>query len=189
MGRDTSVTGTYDGTNLNTSSTGTNFNMTLQSSVLFYGKPWTAHDIRVFGPGTYTINTDCTVAEIRANGGASCASNGLPLSFKVNAGQLGAHILFDWNNNNNIDVALVWNTDYSASAVPASAGVVYRYASQDGNGDGIAGFPMVAGPFTALMPTSILNFPTIRNQRRPKRGTDQRLERDGDRDGDARHAA
>ncbi len=150
VGRDTAVTGTYDDTNINTTSTGTKFNMTLQSSVPFFGYPWTAHDIRVFGPGTYTINTDCTAAEIRANGGAVCASTGPALTFTVNAGQLGAHILFDWNGNNDIDVALVWNTDYSASAVPASAGIVYKFASQDGNGDGIAGYPMVAGPFTGF---------------------------------------
>lgn len=146
VGRDTAVTGTYDYTT-NTSSTGTNFNMTLQSVVPFFGNQWTAHDIRVFGPGTYTVNSACTAAEIRANGGASCAASGPALTFTVNAGQLGAHILFDWNNNNDIDVAQVWNTDYSASAVPASAGIVYKYSTQDGNGDGIAGFPMVAGPF------------------------------------------
>lgn len=150
VGRDTAVTGTYDDTNINTSSTDTKFNMTLQSAVPFFGSPWVAHDIRVFGPGTYSVNTACTAAEIRANGGAACAASGTALTFTVNSGQLGAHILFDWNGNNDIDVAQVWNTDYSASAVPASAGIVYKFATQDGNGDGIAGFPMVAGPFVGF---------------------------------------
>lgn len=151
VGRDTLVTGTYDATVLNTTSTGTVINMMkLQSPAPFYGKPWTAHDVRVFGPGTYHFNSGCTAAEIRLNGGASCAISGPVLNITVGTGQLGAHILFDWSGSVDIDVAQVWNTDGTPSAVKQSQSSVYALASSDGDGDHIAGFPMVDGPFTGF---------------------------------------
>jgi hypothetical protein len=163
VGRDTAVTGTWDGTT-NTASNGTTFNMTLQSPNPFYGVTWIAHDIRVFGPGSYTINTGCTVAELRAGtAAASCAVAGQNMSFTVAAGQLAAHILFDWNGNNNISVVNLWSREpvgaCLGSEVPrlSADGTVIGYglASLDVNGDGFAGLPMTA---TSPFPRFNANF-------------------------------
>ena len=156
VGRDVGVTGTWDGT-VNTASNGTNFNMTLVSPNPFFGAVWTTHDIRVFGPGTYTINTGCSVAELRAGTPpASCAVQGEPMTFTVGPGQLGAHMLFDWSGNNNISVVNVWNRNTRSSCIPsavplrASDGtpIGYGLAVTEVNGDGIAGLPMAtSSPF------------------------------------------
>ena len=156
VGRDVGVTGTWDGT-VNTASNGTNFNMTLVSPNPFFGAVWTTHDIRVFGPGTYTINTGCTVAELRAGTPpASCAVQGEPMTFTVGPGQLGAHMLFDWSGNNNISVVNVWNRNTRSSCIPsavplrASDGtpIGYGLAVTEVNGDGVAGLPMAtSSPF------------------------------------------
>ncbi len=121
--------------NQNTSVSDTKFNMTM-ATVLpqpFFGFTWIAHTIRVFaGPAAgqppieYVFDTTCTVAQIQA--GISACNNGLDLNngqtqrfmtMKVGAGQLGAHILFDWGKadpttacgkaNCNIDVVNVWS--------------------------------------------------------------------------------
>lgn len=163
VGRDTAVTGTWSGTT-NTSSNGINFNMTLQSPTPFYGNTWVAHDIRVFAPGSYTINTSCTVAELRAGvAPTSCAIQGQYMNFTVGAGKLGAHILFDWNNNNNISVINVWNQNpqgvCTGSAVPLKSIdgpiVGYGLATTDVDGDGIAGLPMAT---TSPFPRFNANF-------------------------------
>jgi hypothetical protein len=146
------VVATWDET-LNTSSTGTNFNMTLSSATPFFGSLWTAHDIRVFGPGTYTFNTGCTVAELQTTGGATCAINGTPLTMTVGPGQIGAHMLFDWSVNTNIDVVIVWNTisTFGPSSMFTPGGgnpaTLWSLSSSDANGDGKSGIPMVDGPF------------------------------------------
>lgn len=158
IGRDTDVTGTWDGT-FNTLSNGTNFNMTLASPNTFYGYLWKAHDIRVFGPGSYVINTRCTKEEIQS--GTTCASSGTPLNFTVGAGQIGAHILFDWSDNKDIDVVVVWNTDGTQSLVKTSAAdgtANFTHAMTDINNDGIAGLPMVDGAFVGFNANFDLNF-------------------------------
>lgn len=40
--------------------------MTLSSPYAFFGYTWSAHHIRVFGAGTYTINTVCTTTQLNA---------------------------------------------------------------------------------------------------------------------------
>ena len=88
----------WDGT-LNTSVDSTNFNMTMGSASAFpfFGFPWFAHNIRVFGPGSYGFDTTCTVAELEA-GVANCGGTADQiLTLTVPAGQIGAHVLFDWN--------------------------------------------------------------------------------------------
>ncbi|MGA9031404.1 MAG: hypothetical protein WB402_02640, partial [Sulfuricaulis sp.] len=83
--------------------------MQLSSTNAFFQNLWTAHHIRVFGPGTYIINVDCTVAQLE-NG--TCTPNALAsknYTFTVGADQVGAHMLFDWNGTYNIDVIEVWN--------------------------------------------------------------------------------
>jgi hypothetical protein len=149
------VVANWDGS-INTTSTGTNFNMTLTSATPFFGVPWTAHDIRVFGPGSYTFNSGCTVAELQANGGATCAITGAPLTMTVGAGQYGAHMLFNWGASTNIDVAVVWdqNTVFGPSTMYTAGGgnpaTVWSLSSMDANGDGFSGIPMVDGPFVGF---------------------------------------
>jgi hypothetical protein len=81
------------------------------------------------------------------------------LNLVVGAGQLGAHMLFDWNVNQNIDVALLWDLNgvfdstsahslYQGPAGSAPAtDTVYDLVSIDGDGDGIPGIRMIDGPF------------------------------------------
>ena len=168
------VTYTIDTSNLNTSVSGTNFNMTLASAAPwpFFGYTWTAHDIRVFGPGDYTFDTTCTVAQIQS--GVSNCNNPLGpgqtqryLTMHVGAGQLGAHMLFDWNVTQNIDVANVWNQNSTwnsdplgskndlwtgdlwggPSGVTLNPNTTWQYVSTDNDGNGVNGIAMVDGPF------------------------------------------
>ena len=93
----------------------TNFsNMTIASTTPFFGSLWTAHNIRVFGPGTYSFDTTCTVAQLEA--GTTVCNNALDpgqteqfLTMTVGPDQIGVHILFDWSVNKNIDVVNVYD--------------------------------------------------------------------------------
>ena len=152
---------TWDG-ETNDSETSTNFNMTIasDSNYPFFGFPWFAHDIRVFGPGSYAFDTTCSVAQIQS-GVADCG--GAPdqfLHLDVPAGEIGAHVLFDWNINKNIDVALLWESN-GVFINPNPAGALYQgpegptpdteclyqYVSRDVDGDTIPGAKMIDGPF------------------------------------------
>ena len=72
-------------------------NVTASSTSTFFGYTWAAHDIQVFVPGSYSFDT--TV-------GGGNAESGM-LNVTVPTGQLGMHMLFDWNGNLNIDVFVV----------------------------------------------------------------------------------
>lgn len=148
----------WDGTvyNANSDYTGPGgaSNATLASDQPFFGNKWTAHTVQIFAPGSYTFNT----------------VEGAPLNMTVGAGQLGAHMLFNWGITTNIDVAIVWNTNTTFSGPmhtgadngvtcnpigctpngsPNNSLTTFMVASVDGNGDGINGIPMVDGPFPA----------------------------------------
>ena len=88
----------------------------------FFGFVWTAHDGVTFGPGTYTIDT---------------IEGGVYTGIVVGAGQVGGHILFDWNTATNIDVVNVWDV----------CTVCGSYTSTDVNGNGVPGLPMIDGAF------------------------------------------
>ncbi len=92
----------------------------------FFNFFWKASHILVFGPGTYTFDTTCTITQIET--GADCSSNPLPpnqsernLTMTVKPGQVGAHIIFDWGKpdpskhcgvaNCDIDVLNVWDVN------------------------------------------------------------------------------
>ena len=162
----------------NTTVNGTNFGPNSISSVTpFYGFDWSAHDIRIFGPGTYKFNTGCTVTELHAGdfpyssqGSPSCAdTGGTPLSMTVGSGQLGALILFDWHGNDNIYVAEVWNQYAKWQSGPGEVNGMWTgptwggpvgyqvnpntswaLASTSGTTSGINGLPMVNGPFVGF---------------------------------------
>jgi hypothetical protein len=72
-------------------------NITASTTTLFFGYAWTAHDIQVFLPGTYSFDTAL---------GGGAAEIGM-LSATVPLGSFGVHMLFDWNGNLNIDVFVV----------------------------------------------------------------------------------
>jgi len=166
------VAATWDGT-FNTAVTDTNFNMTMKSDsdFPFFGFQWFAHDIRVFGPGTYTFDTSCSVAQLQS-GVADCG--GTPnelLTLTVDANQLGAHMLFDWNITSNIDVALQWDQDgvytstnplgalYVGPAGPTpDTDCVYQLVSRDGDGDDVPGYAMIDGPFIGFRANFNINL-------------------------------
>ena|SRR3989344_2101034 len=162
VGGTNDVAATWDGT-FNTSASSTNFNMTLSSTYPFFGYVWTAHHIRVFEPGTYTINTECTTgssspADLDAG---TCTPNADPAknyTLTVGAGQIGAHMLFDWNVSSNIDVLQVWDVAavfgpspmYTGAAGGNAAGTRWGLMSRDIDGDGYNGQVMIDGPFAGF---------------------------------------
>ncbi len=151
-----------------------NFNMKIasQKPQQFFSFTWVAHDIRVFGPGTYSFDTGCTVAEIRATGcpAGSAANSGPAITMTVKPGQVGAHILFDWNTSKNIDVVNVWDKNGVWNMHGSTNNVNKLWAGQAGEnpdptttwklvsastghsikGTLINGTPMVDGPFQAF---------------------------------------
>lgn len=154
------------GTGFNTDESDTNFGkLTIESSTPqpFNGFLWTAHSIRIFGPGTYEFDVDCNKTQI-ANTGCPAGTVGPnSITLEVGADQIGAHILFDWSTTEDIDVINVWERNGvwdragatgnenklflgPAGATPAED-AVWELVSVDANGDGINGAPMVDGPF------------------------------------------
>jgi len=153
-------------------------NVTANSTHAFFGHSWTAHDIQVFAPGSYSF--DVTL------GGGNPETG--TLNATVNAGQMGMHMLFDWNGNKNIDVFVVANQGaifgggllYSTQTNTAgkfkcdsgftgtivknclydganlggpapTKNQVWMLASTDGNADGVMGIPMAPnGPFAGF---------------------------------------
>ena len=150
-------------------------NVTASSDQLFQSHLWTAHDIQVFVPGSYTFDTSL---------GGGNGESGI-LTLNVGLTQLGMHMLFDWNGNNNIDVVVVtaqlqafgsgtgtfgnatlcsapgsnclWNSGPASSfagnttANRPAGNHVWMLTSVDGNGDGIPGIGMAAGgPFAGF---------------------------------------
>jgi hypothetical protein len=142
--------------------------MTLSSATPFYSYLWTAHDIQVFAPGSYSFDTTL---------GGGNPEIGI-LNMTVPTGQLGIHLLFDWNGNLNVDIAMVmqrnavfgsgkgfdadpvdcgtilnpapssnclWDgATYGPAGVPAG-NTTWLLASVDGDGDDIMGIPMAPG--------------------------------------------
>ena len=158
---------TWDGTVFTASSDytgpGSVSNMTLSSVTPFSGYNWVAHDIQVFAPGSYSFNPML--------GGGAVESGTQVLT--VGAGQLGAHMLFDWNANNNIDVSIVWNANgvfgNDAAQQTLTGTKMWNAVSVDGDGNNIPGIKMQpGGPFAnfnanfnlnGITPTSAVPVP------------------------------
>lgn len=160
---------------------GSTSNMTLSSDEPIFSQNWTAHDVQVFGPGTY-------VFDVTLGGGVPETGT---ITLTVAENQLGAHILIDFAGNNNIDVALLWDKDNTFSTqdqdssfppcpkclwsgadngivnrggildgTQNTAVTVFNLVSVDGNGDGIPGIPMAPnGPFSGLYPNFSFHTP------------------------------
>jgi len=148
------------------------------STTGFFGHTWTAHDIQVFTPGTYSFDT--AIGGGNPEAGITTAT--------VGAGQLGMHMLFDWNGNLNIDVFVVASPSSMFGAglllstvkntkgelkcsssftgtitknclydganygsTPPTKSQVWMMASTDPDGDGVNGVPMATGgPFAGF---------------------------------------
>ena len=121
-------------------------NVTASSTTVFFNALWTAHDIQVFEPGTYNFDTTL-------GGGAKETGT---LTMTVGTGQLGMHMLFDWNGNLNIDVVVVANPNtvfgsgIGSSANPGcNTGTAASITNclYDGGGFGSAGAPIASNPW------------------------------------------
>ena len=132
-----------------------------ESDFPFFGFPWSAHHIRVFGPGDYSFDTTCSISEIESGTAVCGGGAGEYLDLSVGIDQIGAHILWDWNapNEENIDIAVLWDINgifdstaphniYQglAGAAP-TLDTVFDLVSVDGDGDGIPGLLMIDGAF------------------------------------------
>jgi len=178
VGGTNDVTMSWDGNGYSSSSDytgpGSSANVTASSPTTFFGHNWTAHDIQVFVPGSYTFDTTL---------GAGNPESGI-MSMTIGASQLGMHMLFDWNGNNNIDVVVVANPSSifgpgigrssniaGCDQTPSTPAVknclwdgaklgpdgkpagskVWMLSSADPDGDGIMGTPMATGgPFAGF---------------------------------------
>ncbi len=106
------VVAKWDGT-FNTSVATAVTNMTLSSLTPFFSRLWNAHNVEVFKPGTYTFEA-CPgpiVGKIAADGSRCNSGVSTPQTMAVGKGQVGVHMLFDWNGTKNIDVINVWNVN------------------------------------------------------------------------------
>lgn len=158
---------TWDG-QCDSSASSTNFSrMTLGSFTPFNGYQWTAHHIRVFCPGgPYTINVDCTTAQLEAG---TCAPNTDPAKnyvFTVGQNQVGAHMLFNWNITTDIDVINIWTRSAAFSPSPMhTAGqgfnadtTVWDLMSMDWDNDSKNGSEMIDGAFPRFSANFNLKF-------------------------------
>jgi len=162
----------WDGT-LNTSVAGAVANATISSDEPFFGTPWVAHDVTIYGPGTYTIYTDCVAGDAGCGVGAS-------YTVTVVAGQTMAHILIDWSGNLDIDVINVHqsgvfgpspfytgpddgitNTGGVLDGAPNTGTEVWDFMSTDVDGDGVNGIGMIDGPFVGFNANFNLNFGSV----------------------------
>ncbi len=145
---------TWNGT-LNTDVATAVENATLSSVTPFFGLNWTAHDVMVYAPGTYTIFTNCPA------GNPGCGA-GTPYNVTVADGQVMVHMLFDWGGTTNIDVIDVWDVGtFGPSSMEVGGGTttdpwsadpttVWTLMSTDWDGDGLNGAGMIDGPFVGF---------------------------------------
>ena len=126
-------------------------NASISSNCTFSTKNWYAHDVAVYGPGTYTVYSGC------AAGSPGCGT-GTPMTFTVGAGEIGIHMLVKWGAlvaNSNIDVVNVLRPSAVFGPSPMQTGgscgsnsgsTVWDWTSRD-DGTGKSGYPMVDGAF------------------------------------------
>ena len=139
VGGTNTVVAMWDGT-FNTSVDTALTNMTLTSESPFYGVKWYAHDVQVYAPGSYTFEA-CPgpidpVTGKAADGSYGCGAGSAPQTMVVEDGQVGVHMLFDWNGTVNIDVVNVWNVDAIWAFGPNNGFGSNRLQSADTDCDG-----------------------------------------------------
>jgi hypothetical protein len=124
-------------------------NATISSDCPFFGNTWTAHDVAVYAPGTYTVYADCPA-------GSPGCGQGTPITFTIQEGELGGHMLFNWSSNKDIDVVDIWTPQakfgptqhiYTGVCGVGNPDQVWDLMSKDVDGNGVNGLGMVDGPF------------------------------------------
>lgn len=126
----------WDGT-LNTDVDTAVTNMEIHSHVPFFTKLWLAHDVKVFGPGTYTFETcPAPIVNDIAADGSNCSKSpnkggSNPITFTVGPDQVGVHMLFDWSADVNIDVVNVWNVNAAWAFGPNDGKTVNLLEGED----------------------------------------------------------
>jgi len=140
-----------------------NMTITSASAWPFFGFPLQIHDVHLFAPGTYSIETCLD------DGSSSCTAP-QPLQFTVGPDQLGGHMLLDWTVNTNMDLVVVWEINGSfpnellylgpAGSIPDPTSV-WNLVSVDADGDGIPGIAMVDGPFIGMSWNLNLNISSM----------------------------
>jgi hypothetical protein len=115
---------------------------------------------------------DCTTGSTSATDidDGTCAPNAVPAknyNFTVDAGQIGAHMLFDWNQATNIDVVIVWDEDqtfapsemFTGAAACNDPDTVWDLMSTDWDNDGINGSKMIDGAFPGFSANFNIRLP------------------------------
>ncbi|BAV33870.1 hypothetical protein SCL_1565 [Sulfuricaulis limicola] len=157
VGGTNDVVFTWDGS-FNTDPNTAVSNASISSTTPFFGINWTAYNVKIYGPGTYTISTADTAGGtgcptvLQAN----CASGG-NYNVTADASQVMVHMKFAWGSTEGIDVVNVWQSGSWTSLNPGNPifkgangtyiGPIYNLVSTDWDGDGIAGGGMIDGPF------------------------------------------
>lgn len=157
VGGTNDVVFSWDGS-LNTNPATAVSNATLSSATPFFGLNWTAHNVKIYGPGTYTLSTVDTLGSADCPGAQTCVSAG-DYNVTVAPGQIMAHMKFAWGATQGIDVVDVWETGNWTILNPSDSiftgpggtysGPSYSRTSIDWNADGNAGAGMIDGPFSA----------------------------------------
>lgn len=94
-------------------------NAAVSSPTAFSTYTWVAHHMTVYAPGTYTIYTGCpSTSSADATYNPGCGT-GTPFTLTVPAGYVGAHMLFNWNVDTNIDVVNLWRMNASWASTGA----------------------------------------------------------------------
>ena len=158
VGGTNSVVFTWDGT-LNTDPNTAVSNASLVSSAPFFGLSWTAHNVKLYGAGSYTLSTADVLGSADCPTMANCVSGG-SYNVTVAPGQVMAHMKFAWGATQGIDVVNVWEAGDWTSLNPGNPiftgqggangtyiGPYYQLTSIDWDGNGIAGAAMIDGPF------------------------------------------
>lgn len=109
---------TWDGTLRHSVVADGSYNATLSSTSPFSGSLWTAKNVNLYGAGTYVFDTSCP------QGNPSCGTGTATQKYTLTVGafQLGAHMLFDWGTNTNIDVIQLWSVTNGAPKSWAATG-------------------------------------------------------------------
>jgi PKD repeat protein len=148
----------WDGS-LNTAVSGAVENASLSFDEQIAGSVITIHHVMLYGPGTYTVYTDCAA-------GAPGCGTGTALTFTVGPQQVGGHMLMDATSPfgmTDLDLVMVWNLGQAFQpsmlytgpddGVSCSPGTVcdgaqnppdriWSLMSSDADGDGINGLPV-----------------------------------------------
>lgn len=172
VGGTNDVNFTWDGTlNTNPATAVSNATITSAGPTPFFGLVWTAYDVKIYGPGSYTLST----ADTLGSEGCPFSSATLPTcatganyNVTVPAGAIMAHMKFAWGTTQGIDVVDVYKKGNWTTLNPNSLiyngpggtyiGPSYDLVSTDWDADSIAGGKMIDGPFSGFSANFSVNI-------------------------------